>query len=265
MAAMTIAKLTEMKKNGEKIASLTAYDASFAKLFAAQNIDFMLIGDSLGNTIQGASSTLPVTVDDIAYHTKAVRNGAPDAFVMADMPFMSYATPEQACQEAAKLMRAGANMVKLEGGDWLLDTIHQLVARGVPVCAHLGLLPQSVNVLGGYKVQGKEASAADNTLRQALALEAAGAQLLVLECIPTSLGKRISEALSIPTIGIGAGPHCDGQILVMHDMFGLNSDYLPKFVKNFLAETGDLAAAVALYVKQVKEGSFPGPEHSFKG
>lgn len=265
MAAMTIAKLAKMKAEGEKIASLTAYDASFAKLFAAQGIDFMLVGDSLGNVILGESSTLPVTVDDIAYHTRAVRNGAPEAFVMADMPFMSYATPEQACQEAAKLMRAGANMVKLEGGDWLLETIRQLVERSVPVCAHLGLLPQSVNVLGGYKVQGKEASAADNTLRQALALQEAGAQLLVLECVPSSLAKRISEALDIPTIGIGAGPDCDGQILVMHDMLGMNSDYLPKFVKDFLAEAGDLAGAIDLYVKQVKEGSFPGPEHSFKG
>ncbi|MBY6064840.1 3-methyl-2-oxobutanoate hydroxymethyltransferase [Pseudidiomarina sediminum] len=265
MAAMTIAKLAKKKTEGEKITSLTAYDASFAKLFAAKGVDFMLVGDSLGNVVLGASSTLPVTVENIAYHTQAVRNGAPDAFVIADMPFMSYATPEQACQEAAKLMRAGANMVKLEGGDWLLDTIRQLVQRSVPVCAHLGLLPQSVNVLGGYKVQGKEESAADNTLRQALALQEAGAQLLVLECIPSSLGKRISEALTIPTIGIGAGPDCDGQILVMHDMFGMNSEYLPKFVKDFLAEAGDLAGAVELYVQQVKEGSFPGPEHCFKG
>lgn len=265
MAATTIAKLAKMKAEGEKIASLTAYDASFAKLFAQCDVDFMLVGDSLGNTILGASSTLPVTTENVAYHTQAVRNGAPDAFIIADMPFMSYATPEQACLEAAKLMRAGANMVKLEGGDWLLDTIRMLVERSVPVCAHLGLLPQSVNVLGGYKVQGKEASAADNTARQALALQEAGAQLLVLECVPTSLAKRISEKLTIPTIGIGAGPECDGQILVMHDMFGLNSDYLPKFVKNFLAEAGDLSEAVELYVKQVKEGSFPGPEHSFKG
>ncbi|RUO57805.1 3-methyl-2-oxobutanoate hydroxymethyltransferase [Pseudidiomarina insulisalsae] len=265
MAAMTIAKLAKMKAEGDKIASLTAYDASFSKLFSQHGVDFMLVGDSLGNVVLGASSTLPVTTENIAYHTRAVRNGAPEAFVIADMPFMSYATPEQACQEAATLMRAGANMVKLEGGDWLLDTIRQLVTHGVPVCAHLGLLPQSVNVLGGYKVQGKEASAAENTLRQALALQEAGAQMLVLECVPASLAKRITEQLSIPTIGIGAGKDCDGQILVMHDMLGLNSDYLPKFVKDFLAEAGDLAAAVELYVRQVKDGSFPGPEHSFKG
>ncbi len=264
MAGMTIAKLAKMKAQGEKIASITAYDASFAKLFAACGIDFMLVGDSLGNVVQGQSSTLPVTINDIIYHTQAVRRGAPEAFVMADMPFMSYATTEQACHEAGRLMKAGANMVKLEGGDWLLDTIRALVQRGVPVCAHLGLLPQSVNVLGGYKVQGREQSAAENTVRQALALQDAGAQLLVLECVPVQLAKLISEKLQIPTIGIGAGADTDGQILVMHDMIGMNSDYLPKFVKNFLTETGDLQAAFELYVKQVKSGTFPGPEHSFE-
>ncbi len=264
MAAMTIAKLAKKKLAGEKITSITAYDASFAKLFAECGVDFMLVGDSLGNVVQGQSSTLPVTLADIVYHTQAVRRGAPEAFVMADMPFMTYASPAQACDNAAELMRAGANMVKLEGGDWLLETIRCLVERSVPVCAHLGLLPQSVNVLGGYKIQGREQSAADNTLRQALALEEAGAQLLVLECVPVALGQRISEALTIPTIGIGAGPHTDGQILVMHDMFGLNSDYLPKFVKNFLADAGDLRGAVEMYVAQVKAGQFPGPEHSFE-
>lgn len=264
MAGMTISKLSKMKASGDKIVSVTAYDASFAKLFVQCGIDFMLVGDSLGNVVQGQSSTLPVTVEQIAYHTEAVRRGAPDAFVMADMPFMSYATPEQACIEAAKLMRAGANMVKLEGGDWLLDTIRSLVERSVPVCAHLGLLPQSVNVLGGYKIQGREQSAAENTVRQALALQQAGAQMLVLECVPTSLGQLISQKLDIPVIGIGAGAQTDGQILVMHDMFGLNSDYLPKFVKNFLADADDLQSAVELYIRQVKDGSFPGPEHTFE-
>ena len=264
MAGMTISKLSKMKASGDKIVSVTAYDASFAKLFAQCGIDFMLVGDSLGNVVQGQSSTLPVTVEQIAYHTEAVRRGAPDAFVMADMPFMSYATPEQACIEAAKLMRAGANMVKLEGGDWLLDTIRTLVERSVPVCAHLGLLPQSVNVLGGYKIQGREQSAAENTVRQALALQQAGAQMLVLECVPSSLGQLISQKLDIPVIGIGAGAQTDGQILVMHDMFGLNSDYLPKFVKNFLADADDLQSAVELYIRQVKDGSFPGPEHTFE-
>ncbi|CUA88007.1 3-methyl-2-oxobutanoate hydroxymethyltransferase [Pseudidiomarina woesei] len=264
MAGMTISKLSKMKASRDKIVSVTAYDASFAKLFAQCGIDFMLVGDSLGNVVQGQSSTLPVTVEQIAYHTEAVRRGAPDAFIMADMPFMSYATPEQACVEAAKLMRAGANMVKLEGGDWLLDTIRTLVERSVPVCAHLGLLPQSVNVLGGYKIQGREQSAAENTVRQALALQQAGAQMLVLECVPSSLGQLISQKLDIPVIGIGAGAQTDGQILVMHDMFGLNSDYLPKFVKNFLADADDLQSAVELYIRQVKDGSFPGPEHTFE-
>lgn len=263
MASMTISKLSKMKAAGDKIASVTAYDASFAKLFAQCGIDFMLVGDSLGNVVQGQSSTLPVTVEHVAYHTEAVRRGAPEAFVMADMPFMSYATPEQACVEAAKLMRAGANMVKLEGGDWLLDTIRCLVERSVPVCAHLGLMPQSVNVLGGYKIQGREQSAAETTVRQALALQNAGAQMLVLECVPSQLGELISQKLDIPVIGIGAGAQTDGQILVMHDMFGLNSDYLPKFVKNFLADADDLAGAVDMYIRQVKDGSFPGPEHTF--
>ena len=264
MATMTISALQKMKAQGKKIASLTAYDASFAKLMTAEGVDFMLVGDSLGNVIQGLDSTVPVTMSDMVYHTQLVRRGAPEAFVIADMPFMSYASPQQTYANAAQLMQAGANMVKLEGGDWLIDTIKGLTARGVPVCAHLGLLPQSVNVLGGYKVQGKQQQQADDTLNQALALEQAGAQLVVLECVPASLGKRISEALTIPTIGIGAGPDTDGQILVMHDMLGINSDYLPKFAKNFLAESGSLNGAFSTYVEQVRDGSFPGPEHCYK-
>lgn len=263
MAATTIATLNKMKANGDKIVSITAYDASFAKLFDACGMDFMLVGDSLGNVIQGASSTLPVTVAEVAYHTRCVRNGAKDAFVIADMPFMSYSTPAQAYTEAAELMRAGANMVKLEGGEWLIETIRGLVERGVPVCAHLGLLPQSVNVLGGYKVQGREQAAAEQTVRHALALEAAGAQLLVLECVPSELAQLISSKLQIPVIGIGAGKDCDGQILVMHDMLGMNSEYLPKFVKNFLTESESLEAAVRLYIDEVKSGTFPGSEHTF--
>jgi len=263
MAAMTIAKLQKMKQQGQKISSLTAYDASFAKLMTEQGVDFMLVGDSLGNVVQGLSSTVPVTMDDMVYHTQLVRRGAEQAFVIADMPFMSYATPEQTYRNAAELMQAGANMVKLEGGHWLIETIQGLTTRGVPVCAHLGLLPQSVNVLGGYKVQGKQQQQADDTLAQALELEQAGAQLLVLECIPAALGKRITEALSIPTIGIGAGPDTDGQILVMHDMLGMNSDYLPKFAKNFLAETGSLSGAFSSYVEQVRRGEFPAAEHCY--
>lgn len=264
MASKTIATLQKMKQNGEKITSLTAYDASFGQLMTEQGVDCLLIGDSLGNVVQGRDSTVPVTVADVAYHTGAVRRGAPQAFIMADLPFMSYATPEQCYENSARLMQAGANMVKLEGGHWLVDTIKGLTTRGIPVCAHLGLLPQSVNVLGGYKVQGKEQQQADDTLAQAKALEAAGAQLLVLECIPASLGKRITEALTIPTIGIGAGPDTDGQILVMHDMLGMNSDYLPKFAKNFLADSGSLAEAFKRYVEDVQQGRFPTAEHSYK-
>lgn len=260
----SIATLQKMKKEGTKITSLTAYDASFAKLMTEQGVDFMLVGDSLGNVMQGRDSTVPVTVNDMVYHTRSVRRGAHSAFVIADMPFMSYSTPEQAYQTATQLMQAGANMVKLEGGHWLVETIQGLKTRGVPVCAHLGLLPQSVNVLGGYKVQGKEQQQADDTLKQALALEAAGAQLLVLECIPAELGKRISEQLTIPTIGIGAGPDTDGQILVMHDMLGMNSDYLPKFAKDFLAQGGSLADAFRLYVEQVRNSEFPTTEHSYR-
>ena len=198
------------------------------------------------------------------YHTQCVRRGASNAFVIADMPFMTYSTPEQAYDVAAALMQAGANMVKLEGGHWLVETIEGLKTRGIPVCAHLGLLPQSVNVLGGYKVQGKEQQQADDTLNQALALEQAGAQLLVLECVPASLGKRITEQVSIPSIGIGAGADTDGQILVMHDMLGMNSDYLPKFAKDFLAQGGSLADAFRLYSEQVRSGEFPTAEHSYK-
>ncbi|MCB5225458.1 3-methyl-2-oxobutanoate hydroxymethyltransferase [Alishewanella sp. 16-MA] len=263
MAKITTAVLQKMKQQADKISMLTAYDASFAKLFAEQGVDVLLIGDSLGMVLQGHSDTLPVTVQDIAYHTRAVRAGAPEAFVIADMPFMSYGSTEQALQSVVPLMQAGANMVKLEGGDFLLPTITALTERGVPVCGHLGLTPQSVHILGGYKVQGKTAEKADAMLRQALALEAAGAQLLVLECIPTPLAQRITAALTIPVIGIGAGNVTDGQVLVMHDLLGISSGYIPKFSKNYLAQTGEIRSAIASYVSEVKSGVFPSQEHSF--
>ncbi|MCC5880259.1 MAG: 3-methyl-2-oxobutanoate hydroxymethyltransferase [Idiomarina sp.] len=264
MAKPSIAQLLKKKQNKQKITALTAYDATFARLFSDCGVDLMLVGDSLGNVLQGHDSTVPVTNQDIAYHTACVRRGAPQAFVIADMPFMTYATVTQACEQAAQLMRAGANMVKLEGGEWLVDTVQALTTRGVPVCAHLGLLPQSVNVLGGYKVQGRDDAAADLLVHQAQQLEAAGAQLLVVECIPTALGERVSAAIDIPVIGIGAGNRTDGQILVMHDMLGLNSDYLPKFVKNFLSGNDSIEAAVKQFVDDVEQGRFPGPEHSFE-
>lgn len=263
MAKITTAVLQKMKQQGNKISMLTAYDASFAKLFAEQGVEVLLIGDSLGMVLQGHSDTLAVTVNDIAYHTRAVRAGAPDAFVIADMPFMSYGTLEQALQNVVPLMQAGANMVKLEGGDFLLPIVKAFTERGVPVCGHLGLTPQSVHVFGGYKVQGKTDAAADAMVAQAQALQDAGAQLLVLECIPTQLAKRITEALSIPVIGIGAGNVTDGQVLVMHDLLGISSGYIPKFSKNYLAQTGEIRSAIAAYVNEVKSQVFPANEHSF--
>ncbi|MCH8493309.1 MAG: 3-methyl-2-oxobutanoate hydroxymethyltransferase [Idiomarina sp.] len=263
MSRIRTAGLLKMKQEGKKITALTAYDASFAKLFADNGVDVMLVGDSLGMVLQGLDSTLPVTTQDVAYHTTCVRNGAKNAFVIADMPFMSYPDVATACQEAATLMRAGANMVKLEGGEWLVPIVTALTRQGIPVCAHLGLLPQSVNVIGGYKVQGRNSEAADKLVHDAQALEAAGAQLAVVECIPSDVGERVAQAVNMPVIGIGAGNRTDGQILVMHDMLGMNADYLPKFTKNFLTGHDSLAAAVSAYVSAVRDGSFPGPEHSF--
>lgn len=262
MKKITINDLMKWKQQGQKFPTSTAYDASFAQLFEQQEMPVLLVGDSLGMVLQGKSDTLPVTVEDIAYHTRCVRAGSPNCLLMADMPFMSYATPEQACESAAVLMRAGANLVKIEGGEWLVETVKMLAERAVPVCAHLGLTPQSVNIFGGYKVQGREEEKADKMVHEALALEAAGAQIILLECVPASLAKRITEAVKVPVIGIGAGNVTDGQILVMHDMFGISANYMPKFSKNFLAETGDIRSAVTLYMEEVKSGAFPSPDHT---
>jgi 3-methyl-2-oxobutanoate hydroxymethyltransferase len=264
MKKHNVASLLRMKQANEKIAALTAYDASFAKLFDQQNVEVILIGDSLGMVLQGTDDTLSVTVEDIAYHTKCVRAGADRAFVISDMPFMSYSEPAVAYKNAATLMQAGASMVKVEGGEWLLETISGLVDRSVPVCGHLGLTPQSVHVLGGFKVQGREQSQADKLISEAVALEAAGIQLLVLECVPSGLAKIVSEKLAIPVIGIGAGPNTDGQILVMHDILGISANYMPKFSKNYLLETGDISKAVGQYILEVKEQTFPAPEHTFE-
>ncbi|WP_429051892.1 3-methyl-2-oxobutanoate hydroxymethyltransferase [Aeromonas veronii] len=263
MSKITTASLLKMKQDGQKFTAITAYDATFAKLFDDEGAHVLLIGDSLGMVLQGGQDTLAVNMDEMVYHTRCVARGASNALIIADMPFMSYATPEQTYQNAARLMAAGARMVKMEGGDWLCDSIRHLTRNGVPVCGHLGLTPQSVHVFGGFKVQGRDEFQAQEIYRQALELQAAGIQLLVLECVPTGLAERITKALRIPVIGIGAGPATDGQILVMHDAFGVTSGYVPKFTKNFLAETGDVRAAVRLYVQQVSEGSFPGPEHCF--
>ena len=262
---ITISKLLAMHAEGEKITMLTAYDSTMSALLNRSGVETILIGDSLGNVIQGHSSTTPVTVEHVAYHTECVARANTHAFIIADLPFASYGDPVQALDSAAELMRAGADMVKLEGGDWQIDIIQYLVERSVPVCAHLGLLPQSVHILGGYKVQGKSKDAASLMLEQAIACEQAGAQMIVLEAIPSSLGKLITESLTIPTIGIGAGTNCSGQVLVLQDMLGISPGKPPKFVKNFMDGHTSIEAAVKAYVREVKSGKFPGPEHGFAG
>ncbi len=263
MKKVTINTLMTWKQEKHKFASITAYDASFAKLFEEQNMPVLLVGDSLGMVLQGKDDTLAVTIEQMAYHTQSVRAGSPNSLLLADMPFMSYATPEQACENAAKLLQAGANMVKLEGAAWLAETITKLTERAVPVCAHLGLTPQSVNIFGGYRVQGREEEKATQMLNDALALEAAGAQLILLECVPESLAARITKALKVPVIGIGAGRFTDGQILVMHDLFGISNNYIPKFSKNYLNETGDMRLAVSRYIEDVAGEVFPSPDQTF--
>ncbi len=259
----TITKLLAMHADGEKIAVLTAYDSTMSALLNRCGVEVILIGDSLGNVIQGHSSTTPVTVEEMAYHTECVARANHHAFLIADLPFASYGDPVQALESAAELMRAGADMVKLEGGGWQVDIIQFLVERSVPVCAHLGLLPQSVHLLGGYKVQGKSKDAGALMFEQAHACQAAGAQMLVLEAIPSALGEKITQSLHIPTIGIGAGPNCSGQVLVLPDLLGIGPGKAPKFVKDFMAGSNSIEAAIKAYVREVKSGKFPGPEHCF--
>jgi 3-methyl-2-oxobutanoate hydroxymethyltransferase len=264
MSKITVSTLNKMKAEKNKITALTAYDASFAKLFHDNGVDVILVGDSLGMVLQGGDDTLAVTNQDIAYHTRCVRAGSRELFVVADMPFMTYSNVADTCKHAAELMRAGANMVKLEGGEWLYESIQALTKQGIPVCGHLGLTPQSVHVFGGFKIQGRDEHKALDMIADAQALEAAGAQMIVLECIPSELAKRITDAVNIPTIGIGAGNQTDGQILVMHDLVGISAGYIPKFSKNFLLETGNMPSAVEKYCNDVKTGAFPSAEHEFK-
>lgn len=263
MKQITISSLQALKSAGEKIAVLTAYDASIAALAEEAGVEVILVGDSLGMVIQGHDSTLPVSIGQMAYHTSCVARGMARALLIADLPFMTYADRSQAVASARRLMQAGAQMIKLEGGDAVLDVVTALSDQGAPVCAHLGLIPQSVHRLGGYKVQGRGEQAADELLQQATRLERAGAQLLVLECIPTNLAQTITAALNMPVIGIGAGVHCDGQVLVCYDMLGISKGKRPKFSKNFLAENNSVAAAISAYVQAVKEHTFPADEHSF--
>ncbi|MDP2025546.1 3-methyl-2-oxobutanoate hydroxymethyltransferase [Sulfuriferula sp.] len=263
---MTTSLLTLQQRAsaGEKLAVLTAYDASFAALLESCGIDALLVGDSLGMVLQGQRSTLPVRLADMVYHTASVARGATNSFIIADLPFGSYqASPAQAFEAAAQLMAAGAHCVKLEGGAVMVDTVAFLSVRGIPVCAHLGLLPQSVNTLGGYKVQGKSEPAARQLLADALALQQAGAGMVVLEAIPTALAAEVTLALHIPTIGIGAGADCSGQVLVLHDMLGVTAGKPPRFVRNFMMGADSVQAAVSAYVKAVKSGEFPAPEHCF--
>lgn len=261
--AVTVPSLLAMRAEGTKIAMLTCYDASFAALMDACGVEVLLIGDSLGMVCAGHDSTLPVTVADVVYHTASVARGNKNALVLADMPFGSYTTPEAAFDNAVKLMQAGAHMVKIEGGAWLAETVGFLTERGVPVCAHVGLTPQFVHQLGGYKVQGRTTASADQLKLDAKALQAAGAALMVLEAIPAALGKEVTEMLAIPTIGIGAGPDCSGQVLVMHDLLGVFPGRKARFVKNFMEGQTSIDAAVSAYVTAVKNGSFPAQEHCF--
>lgn len=259
---LSVSDIQALKQAGEKIACLTAYDASFSALIDAVGIDIILVGDSAGMVMQGQASTVSVSMDDMVYHTRCVTRARKRAFVMADLPFMSYSTPQIAADNAARLLReAGAQMVKLEGAR--IEAVRFMVAQGIPVCGHLGLLPQSVLVEGGYKVQGRTPNDAAQILAQALALQEAGIGILVLECVPALLAKQISQQLDVPVIGIGAGVDCDGQVLVMQDMLNISLRKHPRFVKDFMQGAESIAAALRTYKMAVKQGEFPSQEHSY--
>ncbi|MGD8498061.1 MAG: 3-methyl-2-oxobutanoate hydroxymethyltransferase [Chromatiales bacterium] len=259
----TLSVLRKMKQDGQRIACLTAYDASFAELLEECGVDVILVGDSLGMVVQGHETTVPVSVEDVVYHTRCVARAARSAFLMADMPFMSYATPEQALGNAARcLQQGGAHGVKLEGGARQIETVARLAGNGIPTCAHLGLTPQSVHKIGGYRVQGRDEAAAEAMLRDAIALAEAGADLLLLECVPSALAAEIAANVEIPVIGIGAGAGCDGQILVLHDVLGV-TPRMPRFAKDFLQGRDSIRAAIQAYVEEVKDGVFPTAQHTF--
>ncbi|MFA6901951.1 MAG: 3-methyl-2-oxobutanoate hydroxymethyltransferase [Gallionellaceae bacterium] len=261
---ITLSTLQTMHRKGEKIAMLTCYDATFAQLLETAGVEVLLVGDSLGMVLQGHSSTLPVTLEDMAYHTACVARGAKQAFIIADMPFGTFqVNPEKTFEHATRLMAAGASMIKLEGGEVMAETIAFLTQRGIPVCAHIGLTPQSVHQLGGYRVQGKDDKAAQCLLQDAHAVEQAGAGMVVLEVIPALLAAEISANSNIPTIGIGAGAECSGQVLVLHDMLDIYPGKKARFVKNYMLGAGSIADAVSRYVAEVKAGTFPAAEHSF--
>ncbi|ORU91468.1 MAG: 3-methyl-2-oxobutanoate hydroxymethyltransferase [Cycloclasticus sp. symbiont of Poecilosclerida sp. N] len=261
---ITNTELLSMKTRGEKIVSLTAYDASFAHLLDKAGVDIILVGDSLGMVIQGQTSTIPVTIEEMAYHSKMVSRGIERALLVTDMPFMSYPNPRKAVESAAILMQQGhAHMVKLEGGQKILNSVEHIVNQGIPVCGHLGLLPQSVNQLGGYKVQGKEEEEANVMIEDAKCLQQAGASAIVVECVPAALAATMTATINIPIIGIGAGVDCDGQVLVSYDMLDITFGKRPKFSKNFMSEAANISDAVSAYVKAVKNKTFPANEHTF--
>ena len=261
---VTLTTLLNMKEKGEKIAALTCYDASFAALVDESDADVVLVGDSLGMVIQGHDTTVPVTMDDIVYHCRSVVRGLNRPFLIADMPFMSYPSKDHALKNAVRLMQeAGAKMVKLESGAGQTEIVEFLANHDIAVCAHLGLKPQSVHKTGGFRVQGREEAAAERMIRDAKALEAAGADLVLLECIPPALGKAVRDALHVPVIGIGAGPHVDGQILVLYDILDITTGRKPRFVRNFMEGAGNNLVAMKNYVKAVKSGEYPAAEHNF--
>lgn len=261
---ITLKTLLELHGRGEKFVCLTAYDAGFASILCQAGVEVILVGDSLGMVLQGHDSTLPVTMADMIYHMACVKRGNRGALLIGDLPFMSYSSETQTLENSAALMRAGAQVIKLEGGAWIANTTRLLAERGIPVCAHMGLTPQSINRIGGYHVQGRDTQQAQMIIDEALVLQDAGASILLLECVPQSLAKTITQALRIPVIGIGAGPDTSGQVMVLHDVLGI-SPITPKFVKNFLPESANgIPGAIEAYVKAVKSGAFPAPEHCFK-
>jgi 3-methyl-2-oxobutanoate hydroxymethyltransferase len=261
---VNLVTLRRMKAQGEKIVCLTCYDASFTRVLEDAGVDVLIVGDSLGMVVMGHETTAAVTMEAMIHHAASVARSGRRALRVVDLPFMSYATREQALENAARLMReGGAHMVKLEGGAMMAGVVEHLSRHGIPVCGHIGLLPQSVHKLGGYRVQGRDEAGATRLMNDARSLETAGADLLVIECVPAALAGRVTAAVTIPTIGIGAGPACDGQVLVLYDMLGVSPSGPRRFVKDFLADAGSIPAAVAAYASAVRDGGFPGPEHSF--
>ena len=262
---ITLSTINKLKIEGEKFTCLTAYESTMASVISKSGVDIILVGDSLGMVIQGHESTLPVTMDQLIYHLECVVRGNNGSHIMADMPFMSYATDDLGLENAKRLMQAGANSVKIEGGEWISKMAQALSDRGIPVCAHMGLTPQTINRLGGHNVQGRDPSQKEKIINEAISLEKAGAAMLLLECVPEDLAKEVTNELKIPVIGIGAGVYTDGQIMVVHDMLGISClENPPKFVKNFMEESSSIEHAIVSFVKDVKDLKFPSEEHTFK-